>query len=85
MSEQDRRIAPRRRTIKGGKIIINGTSVYDCMVRNLSDTGARLKLESTIGIPTEFEFKIVNEDIHVVALVKWRNDREMGVSFERFL
>lgn len=82
MTESERRRKPRRRTLKSGKIIIEKKSIFDCMVRNLSENGALLKLESTVGVPTEFEFKIINDDIHVHARVRWRTDTEMGIIFE---
>ncbi|MBA5776834.1 PilZ domain-containing protein [Stappia sp. F7233] len=85
MSNSERRKATRRRTLKGGKIILGRVSVFDCTVRNLSDTGALLKLPSTVGIPDEFEFKIANDDIHVIAKVRWRTETEIGVFFEKRL
>ena len=83
MSDRERRTHPRRRTLKGGKIIFgNRRSVFDCMVRNLSETGALLKLPNTIDIPDQFELQIVNEDIQVNAVVRWRTATELGVQFE---
>ena len=46
------RYAPRKRTLRAGKIIVNdGASVFDCIVRNLSDTGALLQIEGVMAIP----------------------------------
>jgi hypothetical protein len=84
MSERNRRSSPRHRTLKSGKIVLgNRTMVFDCRVRNLSDDGALLKLPSTIDIPDRFELRIVNEDIQVIALVRWRTGTELGVQFEK--
>jgi hypothetical protein len=45
----DRRRDNRNRTLLGGKIIFNNRqSVIDCIVRNRSDTGACLQLNSPI-------------------------------------
>ena len=84
MSNLERRASPRHRTLKSGKIVLdNNISVYDCRIRNLSEQGALLKLPSTIDIPDRFELRIVNEDIQVIALVRWRTGTELGVQFEK--
>ena len=84
MSNLERRASPCHRTLKSGKIVLdNNISVYDCRIRNLSEQGALLKLPSTIDIPDRFELRIVNEDIQVIALVRWRTGTELGVQFEK--
>ncbi|MFO3797901.1 MAG: hypothetical protein ACK8QZ_11580, partial [Anaerolineales bacterium] len=56
---EERRIASRRRTLFSGKIIFNQqSSVFCCIVRNISETGACLEIESTVGIPDQFELLI---------------------------
>jgi hypothetical protein len=49
----EKRISPRRRVLKAGTIEFNGGAI-DCMVRNLSTTGAALDVTSPIGIPQRF-------------------------------
>ncbi|WP_029058548.1 PilZ domain-containing protein [Stappia stellulata] len=84
MTDKNRRSSPRHRTLKSGKIVLgNHTIVYDCRVRNLSEDGALLKLPSTLDIPDRFELRIVNEDIQVLAMVRWRTGTELGVQFEK--
>lgn len=49
---KDRRESVRRKTLKTGKIVFNGrTSAFDCTVRNMSETGAKVILLSTLGVP----------------------------------
>jgi PilZ domain-containing protein len=78
---QERRKANRARTLKSGKIVLNlHASVIDCTVRNLSDRGALLMVQSVIGIPESFELVLENRthrDCHVV----WRGDNRLGVEF----
>jgi hypothetical protein len=77
----DNRIAPRRRTLKGGKIVINnGFSTFVCTVRNLSDTGARLKVTSIIGIPDSFELAM-DDGGRFPCTVAWKTETELGVRF----
>ena len=55
----NRRERDRQRTLKSGKIVFNHkTSVVDCTVRNLSDTGACLQVGSAVGIPEIFDLLI---------------------------
>jgi hypothetical protein len=52
----DRKATSRRRVLKGGKIIFRaGFSVVDCVVRDDSPAGARLKIASVMGIPDVFQ------------------------------
>ena len=42
--------------LRAGKIVFNNkSSVIDCMVRNLSPTGACLLVSNVIGVPSTFE------------------------------
>ena len=79
---EDNRAAPRRRTLKGGKIVINdGFSTFACTVRNLSETGALLRVASVVGIPDTFT--LVMDDgsgSHACAVVR-RRAEELGVQF----
>jgi hypothetical protein len=56
----DNRSYRRQRTLKAGRIVFNQrSSVFDCSIRNLSQTGACLNVPSTIGIP---EFRKAQAD-----------------------
>jgi hypothetical protein len=55
----DPRHAQRIRTLKAAKIVVgNGTSVFDCIVRNMSETGALLQIEGVFAIPDEINVVI---------------------------
>jgi hypothetical protein len=80
--EENKRTAERRRSFKGAQISFGGlTAAIDCVVRNYSETGARLMVESQLGVPDRFE--LVREGApkrkcHVV----WRQGSELGVVFD---
>jgi hypothetical protein len=78
---QERRKLQRARTLKSGKIVLNlHSSVVDCTVRNLSDNGALLLVQSVLGIPEDLELVLENQahrDCHVV----WRTENRLGVEF----
>jgi hypothetical protein len=80
MSEDDHRIAPRHRVLKGGRILFGGGSI-DCTVRNLSETGAALDVTSPLGIPTEFTLVTDNGQRH--CRVVWRKEKRIGVTFDK--
>ena len=51
----NKRSSQRQRVLKTGKIIFAGGSFsIDCTIRNISETGARLQVPTTVGIPDKF-------------------------------
>ena len=79
---EENRAAPRRRVLKGGRIVINdGFSTFQCTVRNLSDTGARLKVASVIGIPDAFEL-LMDDGRKFACRAVWKTEGEIGVEFD---
>jgi hypothetical protein len=54
--------------------------VIDCTVSNLSDRGARLKVESPIGIPDTFDLVLDNAPVRCCR-VTWRKATQIGVEF----
>jgi hypothetical protein len=77
----DHRSAPRQRVLKGGRIVINdGFSTFQCTVRNLSETGARLKVASIIGIPDTFQL-VMDDGRKFACTVAWKTEFEVGVKF----
>jgi hypothetical protein len=84
-AEQDganRRVARRMRTLKKATIILRGGySVYDCIVRNISDTGALLQV-TPLGIPAHFELVLDAAIPRRMCTVRWRTESAMGVSFD---
>jgi hypothetical protein len=78
---QEHRINPRHRTLKGGKITYaNDTCVIDCVIRNLSLTGACLVVPMTIGIPRSFTLYVHGGAHHPTGVV-WRKGDRVGVRF----
>lgn len=81
-SFQEKRAAPRRRVLKGARLVFNnGQSTIDCTVRNVSDTGALLLVDSSIGIPDQVQLLITSDKVSVPARVVRRTVREVAVKF----
>ena len=78
---EERRSTPRHRTLKGGSIIFGLAAGVDCVIRNLSDKGASLEVESPVGIPDDFSLLIRPETIKRNCRVKWRSANRIGVHF----
>ena len=79
----ERKGQPRRRTLKPGKIVFDRRScVMDCMVRNVSATGACLELASTVGVPDRFDLVIAPEPHARPCRVAWKDNKRVGVTFQ---
>jgi hypothetical protein len=83
MEDNNKRQAPRQRVLKAGKIAYaNGAIVVDCTIRNLSDTGARLQVPTSVAIPDRFEFVEAASGKRRAATVVWRRGELMGIHFD---
>jgi hypothetical protein len=90
--EHDRRQAERRfadrMKIKRGPFASEAVNrargrlgaTIDCMVRNLSDRGACLAVESSIGIPDSFDLVLNNGSVRDCR-VTWRKATKIGAEF----
>jgi PilZ domain len=78
----ERRTKPRQRRLNGAKIVFNNnTSVIECVVRDLSAEGARLRVASPFGIPDLFELRIDRTGASYRSKVAWRSADHVGVKF----
>ena len=77
----EKRHIPRLRTFKGGSIIFGVAATINCTIRNMSDAGAALDVDSPLGIPNEFTLLIKPEFIKRNCLVIWRSAKRIGVEF----
>jgi hypothetical protein len=76
-----RRKCSRRRVLKGAQIIFAGRqAAIDCVVRDLSEGGACLKVFSPIGIPDTFELRVDSDSLRSCRVV-WRKAAQIGVEF----
>ena len=71
----------RRRALKKARITFKDRwATIDCTVRNLSDWGACLNVESYIGIPDTFDLVLDNAPVRSCR-VTWRKATQIGVEF----
>jgi hypothetical protein len=80
--ETERRVATRHKSFLQGRVYFNGRrSSVDCLVREISDTGARLKFSTAVATPDVVELHIPSKDETYRAKVAWRQGDEVGVDF----
>jgi PilZ domain len=78
----ERRSGQRHRALKGGTLYFNkGYSSLECVIRDISESGARIQMGETFGVPTRFTMSISGEDERVEASLRWRTSRNIGLSF----
>src|SRR5436305_11652083 len=78
----ERRARPRKLVLKAGQIISDRIApTIDCTIRDISESGARLRLTSTTAVPKSFLLLIKGENVVVPVKRVWRNAHEVGVKF----
>jgi hypothetical protein len=77
----NKRTSPRSRALLAGKLIVwDGQLSTDCMIRDLSDDGARVKVASTAVIPAEVGLLIIRDGLLLECRLVWRRGDEAGLS-----
>ncbi len=76
--DNDHRSTPRRRVLKAATISFGGGAI-SCAVRNLSNGGASLEVESPVGIPESIVLVMDGGDRR--CRVIWRKEKRIGVRF----
>lgn len=78
---RDLRLTPRRNTMIPAQIVFDGgRKRIDCIIRNLSDGGAKLEVPSVVGVPNTFDLLAPRQPPRPCRVV-WRALKEMGVQF----
>ncbi len=75
------RAAPRQRVLKAAKIILDDWGAIDCIVRDVSDTGARIKVENVSTLPHKFRLLITMDNTIRPVQVAWKLNNLIGVAF----
>jgi hypothetical protein len=86
-----RRDSVRYRAFLKARILIQDWTKMDCMVRNMSLSGARLEASQNFILPTEFELEFPQRRSALLCALKhgsvllcvliWRKDEAVGVKF----
>jgi hypothetical protein len=80
--EPERRKGNRVRRLLAGKIIYSsGELIADCILRNVSQTGARIEMAGNVPLPEYFEVVRLKERTIAEARMIWRRGNEVGVTW----
>jgi hypothetical protein len=78
---QERRNRPRLRVLKSAKFILGKSSVFDCVVRNLTNVGVGIDIPNAIDLPEVLGMTFDDgRSIRPCRLV-WRTLSKTGVEF----
>ena len=78
----ERRIQPRHRVLKGGRLAFDDGGGFDCTVRNISTGGARVDVGGPVGLPASFTLFIDNDHFARRCHAVWRHEQHIGVAFD---
>jgi hypothetical protein len=67
--------------MKPGTIGFNGAGSIDCLVCNVSHSGAAIAIKGNICIPESFDLVVGSEQLSRSCRVVWRKYQRLGVRF----
>jgi hypothetical protein len=81
--EYDKRRTDRRRVLKSGTIEFGAkvVSALPCTIRDFSETGAKLRLDSPLWFPDQVRLSSGDRGERRPCRVIWRDGRQVGVAF----
>lgn len=78
----ERRRHPRHKTLLGARVVFNNwNATIDCQVRDLSASGARIRLSGATSLPGVFQLLFTAKQQITPAEVVWLRTLEAGVRF----
>ncbi len=81
-AEKHPRTAKRHRVLKTAKIVLDDWRAIDCMLRDLSETGARIRVSSTGNVPHLFRLFTATDNMIRDVQIAWKHHDEVGVIFK---
>lgn len=74
--------AKRHRVLLQGRIVA-GAQLQPCVIRDLSRTGAKIRVAPRIALPDRFDLVIASDELRTVrACLRWRRGEFAGLVFE---
>jgi hypothetical protein len=78
----ERRHSTRQKSFLRGCVYFNKRrGAVDCLIRDISDEGARIIFSDTVNVPDVVELYIPQKEQTVRARVQWRHGDEIGLAF----
>ena len=80
----EKRSSPRMRSFLKGRVLFNGGQTsLECLIRDISSTGARLELSASITLPDRFDLYLPHRETTSKVHIQWRRGSQVGVAFEQ--
>jgi hypothetical protein len=76
----ENRRAPRHNVLKTGTVKF-GLHTVNCLVRNLSVTGAAIELSNRTELPERFVLLVPGDGLQLSCRTVWRKEHRIGVTF----
>jgi two-component system cell cycle response regulator len=82
-SSQENRAAPRRRALLGGRVFAEGGGAWDCLIRDLSEGGAKIRIDDPTDLAAGgyVDLKVNKAEDLRRAQVMWIRGTEIGLRF----
>jgi diguanylate cyclase (GGDEF)-like protein len=78
----ERRRERRHRVLKRGQIVVHELhSTIDCMIRDVSSAGARLRVNGYFAAPSRFDLRFIETGQIRPVRLRWQRGNELGVEF----
>lgn len=71
----------RKDVFRTGKIYTSRDAFLPCIIRDLSENGARLRMEADYGLPEIIVLRIDQTGVVIKSKVIWREDNDIGLQF----
>lgn len=79
---KERRALVRHKTFMKGRIYFNNRlSSMDCIVRDVTESGARLEFSENVTLPEAFELYLPARNEYFRARIEWRKGNLLGISW----
>ena len=79
----ERRRSQRVNTNKFATIILGDQDLCACVIKDVSDSGARLLVLNRNWVPKQFEIQGLDSEKHITVNRVWQDEQQIGVSFEK--
>jgi hypothetical protein len=77
----ERRRFSRRRTLLSGRVEFFGRSTFECIIRDLSENGARIRCDQHVALPDIFDLVVEKTEERRSGRVVWRSENDIGLVF----
>jgi len=76
-----RRLLRHKSFLRGCVYFNKRRNAFDCLIRDLSDEGARIVFSESVSVPDIVDLYIPQKEQTIQARVQWRHGDEIGLAF----